>query len=154
VLGHCHVGEQGVRLEHGVHRPFVGWPQPHFLAVDLERAFRGVLEAGDHAQRRGLAAAGRPEEGEELAVADAQVDAVDRHDLAEPFRDPDQFDGWLAQVPPPFTHRPPTITMSTLVSANDESTNGLRSSTTRSATLPGATTPRSVSWLCQADPAV
>src|SRR5690606_11706193 len=155
VVGHAHVGKEGVRLENRVHRPLVGRPEPHLLPVDLERPFGGVLETGDHAEGGGLAAARRPEEGEELAVADGQLEVVDRHHLAEALRDPDEFDRRAAQALPfPFTHRPPTIPMSTPVSANGESTNGFRSSTARSATLPAAITPRSVSWLCHADPAV
>ena len=42
------------------------------------------LEAGDHAQRRGLAAARRAEQREELAVAIVEVDVVDGDDVAEP----------------------------------------------------------------------
>jgi hypothetical protein len=37
----------------------------------------GVLEAGDHPQRRGLAAARRPEQRDELTGLGLQVDAVD-----------------------------------------------------------------------------
>ena len=36
----------------------------------------GVLEAGDHAQRRGLAAAGGAEEGDELALGDVEVEVA------------------------------------------------------------------------------
>ena len=42
------------------------------------------LEAGDHPQRRRLARPGRAEHREELAVADLEVDAVDRDD--SPYR--------------------------------------------------------------------
>ena len=42
----------------------------------------GLLEAGDHAQGRGLARAGRSEHREELAVRDVEVDARDRLHLA------------------------------------------------------------------------
>ena len=41
-----------------------------------------VLEPGDHAQQRGLAAAGRADQHDELAVGDLDVDAVD--DLVAP----------------------------------------------------------------------
>jgi len=51
----------------------------------------GLLEARDHAQHRGLARARRPEEGEELAIGDVEIDAVDRHHVAER----------LAQLPQP-----------------------------------------------------
>jgi hypothetical protein len=39
-----------------------------------------VLEAGDHAQRRGFAAAGAAEQADDLAVCDEHVDGVDGPD--------------------------------------------------------------------------
>ena len=42
-----------------------------------------VLQPGDHAQQRRLAAAGRADEDDELAVGDLEVDAVHDLDLAE-----------------------------------------------------------------------
>ena len=50
------------------------------------------LEAADHPQRRGLAAAGRSEEREELAGADLERDAVDRPDTTEVFLQVDEAD--------------------------------------------------------------
>ena len=47
----------------------------------------GLLQAGDHAQQRGLAAAGRADEDDELAVVDLQVDAVDHARGAEVLAD-------------------------------------------------------------------
>ena len=46
--------------------------------ADADRAAVDVLEAGEHAQRGGLAAAGGADEDEELAVADLEVELVDR----------------------------------------------------------------------------
>ena len=43
----------------------------------------GRLEAGQHAQQRGLAAAGRAQQREELALVDVEADIVDRVDVAE-----------------------------------------------------------------------
>ena len=51
-------------------------------AVEQDPARRRQLEAGDHPQGRRLARSRRAEHREELAVADLEVDAVDRHDLA------------------------------------------------------------------------
>ena len=51
-------------------------------AVEQDPAGGRQLEAGDHPQGRGLARAGRAEHREELAVADVEVDAVDRDDVA------------------------------------------------------------------------
>ena len=48
-----------------------------------DRAGGRRLEAGDHAQHRGLAAAGRAEEGDELALLDVEVEVLDDRGLAE-----------------------------------------------------------------------
>ena len=48
-----------------------------------DRAFGRLDEAGDHPQDRGLAAARRAEEGEELAGLDRDVDMVDGPEGAE-----------------------------------------------------------------------
>ena len=48
----------------------------HDLAADAHLPGRDVLEAGDHPQRRGLAAARRPDEDDELAVGDLEVELV------------------------------------------------------------------------------
>jgi hypothetical protein len=42
------------------------------LTVTAPRAW--LLQVGDHAQQRGLAAAGGTDEGDELAAADLQID--------------------------------------------------------------------------------
>ena len=81
VLGHGHVGEQGVFLEHGVD---VAAPRGQCGDVDAaepDHPGRRLLEAGDHAQHGGLARAGRAEDREQLAVGDGEVCALDGHDL-------------------------------------------------------------------------
>jgi hypothetical protein len=83
VVGHAHVGEERVALEHGVHGPRVRRGVPHRLPVDQERAAGGGLEAADQVEGDGLAAAARPQQREELALADLEVDAVQRHHGAE-----------------------------------------------------------------------
>ena len=87
VLVDREVREEGVVLEDGVDVPPVRRQPGHVLAVQLDQAGRRLLEAADHAQRRGLAAAGRPQEGEELAVAHLEVDVVDGGDVAELLHD-------------------------------------------------------------------
>ena len=52
----------------------------------------GLLEAADHAQGRRLAAAGRTEQAEELAVLDLEVDVVDGDHVAERLRHLDEAD--------------------------------------------------------------
>ena len=48
------------------------------LAVDRDRARVGREEAGDQPQQRGLAAARRAQHGDDLAVVDVEIDAVER----------------------------------------------------------------------------
>src|SRR6476661_9666591 len=54
----------------------------HRLAGQHDAAAGGLLEAGDRAQGRGLAAAGRAKQGEKLAARDAEADAVHRRHVA------------------------------------------------------------------------
>jgi hypothetical protein len=75
------VGEQRVLLEDHVDVAPVGRDPDHVAAVEQDLAAGRLLEAGDHPQGGGLAAARGPEQGEELALGDAQVDAVDGLDL-------------------------------------------------------------------------
>ena len=83
VLGDGHVREERVVLEDGIHVPVEGWDARDVLPVQQDAALAGQLEAGDHAQRRRLPRSGRTQHGEELAVADLQIDAGDRLDVTE-----------------------------------------------------------------------
>src|SRR4029453_19267543 len=78
--------------------------EPHAAAARVRRervdaavaepdlaAVRGV-EAGDQAQERRLAAPGRPQQREELAVADLEARAVHGGDAPEPLEDREQSD--------------------------------------------------------------
>ena len=53
------------------------------LAGDDDVARGRALEAGDHAQRRRLAAARRAEQADDLARRDRQIDVVDGDEGAE-----------------------------------------------------------------------
>ena len=53
------------------------------LAADNNGAFRGLNEAGESAQGRSLAAAGRAEEGKKLSLFHMYVDAVQCGKVAE-----------------------------------------------------------------------
>ncbi len=99
ILVDVHVREECVRLEHHVHVAPVRWHAGDVDAAEVDRPGRGLLEAGDHPHRRRLAAAGRAEHREELALPDGQVDAGDRGDDL-PVRvvllgDTREFDGHL-----------------------------------------------------------
>ena len=93
VLPDAHVRVERVALEdHGdvaVARREVG----DVAASDRDLAARHVLETGDRAQEGRLAAAGRADERDELAVRDLQGDVVEREDVArEGLRDVAKLD--------------------------------------------------------------
>ena len=58
-----------------------------------------LLEPGDHAQQRRLAAARRADEDDELAVLHVQVDALDDLERFEGFPDVFEFDGGHGSFP-------------------------------------------------------
>src|SRR5688500_2977520 len=80
-----HVGVQGIALEHHRDLPDPGREAVDHLASDQDLPFGGLLESGDHAKERGLAAPGRPEQYQELALLAAKVDVVDRLDRSKVF---------------------------------------------------------------------
>jgi hypothetical protein len=73
VLAHGHVRIQRIVLEDHRDVAVLRGELVHHIAADLELAVRDVLEAGDHAQRRRLAAAGGPDKDHELAVLDVEA---------------------------------------------------------------------------------
>ena len=89
---HVHVGEQRVVLEHGVEVAVVRGESGDVRSAEQDGAGGRKLEPGDHAEHRGLAAARWPEEREELAVVDREVDAVDRGDVTEALGEADELD--------------------------------------------------------------
>jgi len=82
VVVHGHVRIQGVVLEHHRDVAILGRNIIDELAVDEDLAFGDVFETGDHAQGRGLAAAGRPDEYHEFLVMDGDVGVLNRADVA------------------------------------------------------------------------
>ena len=85
VVADGHVREEGVALEDGVDLAPVGRLFRDVLAVEQDAAGVRILEARQHAQQRGLAAAAGPEQGEDFAAFDRQRNVVNRHDRPEPF---------------------------------------------------------------------
>src|SRR5256885_13968153 len=55
----------------------------HHASTDTDGAARGKIEPGDHAQRRGLAAARRSQQADELALGDLQIEIADGGEGAE-----------------------------------------------------------------------
>src|SRR5713101_476389 len=83
ILRGAHVREERVRLEHHSHVALVGRDVRDVLAVDDDPSVVGPVEAGDEAERGRLAAAGRAEQREELALPQLDLDSVERLDAAE-----------------------------------------------------------------------
>ena len=92
VLEDRQVREERVVLEDRVDVALVRRQPRHVLALELDQPGGRLLEAADHPQRRRLAAAGRAEEAEELAVPDLEVDVVDGDRVAELLDDIDETD--------------------------------------------------------------
>jgi hypothetical protein len=77
------VREEGVALEHRVHRAAVGRNVVHPPPSDDHVTGVGVLEPADDAQQRRLAAAARAEDRHELAGGHVEVDAPEGVDVSE-----------------------------------------------------------------------
>ena len=89
--------EERVGLEHHVDRPLVRRHAGERLAVEPDRALGRLLEAGEHAQQRGLAAAGGAEQRVELALVDVERLVVDGDESAEPLGDGAELDEGLCR---------------------------------------------------------
>ena len=92
VLLDAHMRVERVGLEHHRHAARRRQQVVAALAVDVDLAGADLLEAGDHPQQRGLAAAGRADEDGEGAVVDREVDAVDHFERLEALPDVPEFD--------------------------------------------------------------
>ena len=83
VVLRVHVREEAVRLEDHSHVTVVRRDVGEVLALHDDLTRRGALEAGHDAKGRRLSAPGRPEQGEELAGLERDVDLLDRGELPE-----------------------------------------------------------------------
>jgi hypothetical protein len=105
VVGDAHVRVERVVLEHhrdvAVLRRQVG----DVAVADADRTAVDVLQAGEHPERGGLAAAGRADEDEELAVADLDVECVDRGALGPGEQTGGLVEGHGGHAMTPFTGR-------------------------------------------------
>src|SRR5690606_34129477 len=73
----AHMGIERVGLEHHGDAAVTRLDVVYDAITDGNGALGDVLEARDHAQQRGLAAAGGADEDDEFAVRDVEVDALD-----------------------------------------------------------------------------
>ena len=76
VLVHRHIGVQSIALEHHGDVAVLGSDVVDALAVDEHVARGDILQAGDHAHRRGLTAARRANEDDELLVVNGEVEVL------------------------------------------------------------------------------
>ena len=77
IFKHVQVGEEGIALKDGVDVALVRRNVVDALSEEENVPLIGRFEAADHAQGRGLAAAGWAEQREEFVVVDVEVDAVE-----------------------------------------------------------------------------
>jgi hypothetical protein len=96
VAAHVEVLEERVALEHRVDVAPVRRHVGDGLALEQDPSLARLLESGDHAQRRRLAAARGAEQGEELAAGDREVHVAHRGVLAEALPDALDRDGGVA----------------------------------------------------------
>ena len=76
VLGHAHVGEKAVLLEHHADAPVPGADVGDVLAVHGDLAAGDVLQAGKTPQQGAFAAAGGPQQGDQVALFNIHGDAL------------------------------------------------------------------------------
>ena len=80
VLINGHVGVERVVLEDHRDVAVLRGDIVHELAVDVQLALGDLLKTGDHAQRRGFAAAGGTDENDELLIRDVKIELLHRDD--------------------------------------------------------------------------
>src|SRR5262249_3322161 len=83
VLRDVLMGKQRVSLEHHAEVAVARLEIVDDAPVDANFARSRILKTGDHAQRRRLAAAGWPDEDNELAILNREVQVLDRLNSAE-----------------------------------------------------------------------
>src|SRR3989449_7747371 len=92
VLPHRHRGEQRVRLEDDAEAPLARRHAVDHPAIEEDVAAVRRLEAGDHPERRRLAAARAADERDELARADVERQPVHRGGPGEALADVAEHD--------------------------------------------------------------
>ena len=87
VLTHCHMGKQGIFLEHHADIAMIGCNAGDVLVSDMDRACRRRLESGNHGQKRGLAGTGRSHDRDKFTRLDLDAGVMDSTDLPVTFLD-------------------------------------------------------------------
>ena len=81
VLLDRHVGVQRVVLEHQTDASVFSGQIGNIIVTKIDLATGGLLQAADHVQSGGLAAAGGAQQTDQLAVRNGEGKAVDSNDL-------------------------------------------------------------------------
>ncbi len=95
VFEHRHVAEQRVVLEHESDMALAGAVSQRILAVDPHLAGIGPVEACNDPQQRGLARTGWSKKRQQFALADLQIDVIQRSKCAKLLDDVFDFNGHL-----------------------------------------------------------
>ena len=89
IFKNIHMRPDGITLKHHADTPFFrrykGISPGNQLIADINLARSGLFKAGDDAQHRGLSAAGRPQEGDKLPVAEGFVKLTENDIAAKGF---------------------------------------------------------------------
>src|SRR6185295_5280946 len=103
VLAHGHVRIERVGLEHHRQAAFRGGQLRDVIAIDDDASGADILESGDQAKQRRLSAPRRPDEDDEGAILDIEINARDDGRTAECLADP--FEPNAAHCDPSSTCR-------------------------------------------------
>ena len=89
-----HMAKQGVMLKDEADLAAGGVAARHVLVLEEDRpaARIGLLQAGDDPQQGGLARAGRPQQGHQLAAGDREAHVAQGGEIAEGLADSLDFD--------------------------------------------------------------
>ena len=81
VLLHRQVGVQGIVLEHKAHAPVLRRQVGHIVLPKEDSAGGRLFQAAEHIQRGAFAAAGGPQQTDQLPIGDSKGKVADRHNL-------------------------------------------------------------------------
>jgi hypothetical protein len=98
VVGHAHVPERRVVLEHEPDVPLLGRQPGRVVALDLDGALIRQLEPRDDPQQRRLATAAGAEQRGQLTGRDLQVDVGERDEVAEALADATNVDAHCSSL--------------------------------------------------------